>query len=121
MKTLGAVFGQDAARNPDFAGIGLHYLDNKGYSANQLMALALEARLGQQLQDFDAVVNLLYTNVVGMAPDAATRDSFVQLLSSGQYSAASLGLLAADTELNQVRVGLMGQAIEPLEYHPQVS
>jgi len=121
MKTLGAVFGQDVARNPDYAGIALHYLDDKSYSATQLIGLALEARLGPLLQDANAVVNLLYTNVVGAAPDAATLSSFVQLIASGQYSAVSLAMMAAETELNQVRVGLTGQLIAPLEYHPQDS
>ncbi|WP_153003450.1 hypothetical protein [Thiomicrospira sp. WB1] len=60
-KILGAVFGADAVTNQEYAGIGLHYLDN-GWPYEQLMGTALETALGQNASNED-VVTLLYENL----------------------------------------------------------
>lgn len=116
LKILGAVFGPEAIHNRAYAGIGLHYLDQLGYSEDQLMALALDARLGARLSDPSEVVRLLYTNVVGSAPHAQALQDYVALLQSGQHTATSLAMMAAHTELNLARVGLLGAVSTPLEY-----
>ena len=116
-KILGAVFGRTAVSNAQFAGIGLHYLDDLNYSYASLMQLAINARLGTQASSAQ-VVDLLYTNVVGVAPDAVTRKSFAELLDSGTYSVASLGMLAAETGLNQANINLTGLAQTGMEYLP---
>lgn len=113
-KTLGAVYGKDAIANTEFAGIGLLQLDN-GMNAETLMDIALTARLGDDYNDAD-LINLLYSNVVGEAPDQAEFDAYQALLDSGQVNHAQLGLLAADHELNAANIDLVGLAESGLAY-----
>jgi Ca2+-binding RTX toxin-like protein len=94
-KILGAVFGQAAVGDRSFAGIGLNIADTSGMSYQQLMQLALDYRLGGGASN-EAVVDLLYTNVMGSAPDAGTQAYFVSWITSGSHTQASLGTLAAD-------------------------
>jgi hypothetical protein len=55
---------------------------------------------------------------VGQAPDAATRKSFTDLLDNGTFTVGGLGVVAADTELNQTNINLMGLVQTGLEYLP---
>ena len=114
-KTLGAVFGKTAIANKEYVGIGLHCVDDLHYNYGDLMQLAISTRLGPNATNVQ-VVDLLYTNVVGQAPDAATRKSFVDLLDNHTYTVASLGVLAADTDLNKANINLVGLAQTGLEY-----
>lgn len=116
-KTLGAVFGKSALTNKEYAGIGLHFIDDLNYTYLDLMQLAINARLGSN-PSHDQVVDLLYTNVVGTAPDSATRKSFTDLLDNHTYTIASLGLMAADTLQNSVNINLVGLQETGLEYIP---
>jgi hypothetical protein len=116
-KTLGVVFGKDAVANKYFVGIGLHFVDALNFSYPSLMELAINARLGANATNAQ-VVDLLYTNVVGQAPDAATRKTFTDLLDNGTFTVGGLGVLAADTELNKVNINLVGLAQTGLEYTP---
>lgn len=106
-KILGAVFGKTAVTNQQYVGIGLQYLDS-GTSYQDLMQLALGVKLGTDINDATKVVNLLYNNVIGSAPDQATLATYVGLLNSHQYTAASLGVLAADTSFNSANIDLIG-------------
>lgn len=119
LKVLGAVFGAEATRNTVYAGIGMQLLEHKGYSADQLMALALEARLGPQANNPQALVQLLYTHVVGSAPSPAQAEPYEQMLKSGAHTPVSLAWLAANTELNLAQVGLVGGVFQGLEFTPQ--
>jgi hypothetical protein len=114
-KTLGAVFGKSAITNKDYAGIGLHFVDDLHYNYADLMQLAINARLGANPSS-NQVVDLLYTNVVGQAPDANTRKAFADLLDNHTFTVASLGVLAADTDLNKANINLVGLAQTGLEY-----
>ena len=116
-KTLGAVFGKSAVANKQYAGIGLHFVDDLNYSYSNLMQLAINARLGANPTN-GQVVDLLYTNVVGQTPGKADRDYFVGLLDNHTFSVASLGVLAADTDLNKANINLTGLAQTGLEYLP---
>ena len=118
-KTLGAVFGKDAINNKSFVGIGLHFVDELNFTYPSLMELAINARLGAN-PTHAQVVDLLYTNVVGQAPDAVTRKTFTDLLDNGTFTVGGLGVLAADTELNQTNIKLVGLAQTGLEYVPYV-
>lgn len=113
-KLLGAVFGPAEISNQAYVGIGLSFLDG-GMSYLDLMQLAINARLGFNASNA-SVVNLLYTNVVGSEPGASDLALFTGLLDSGVFTQASLGVLAADTDLNAVAIGLMGLAETGLEY-----
>ena len=114
-KILGAVFGASSVSNQQYVGIGLSYLDG-GMSYQDLMQLALTAKLGAGVNDPTQVVNLLYTNVVGVAPDQASLNSFVGLLISHVYTTASLGVMAADTSLNTTNINLVGLAQTGIDY-----
>jgi hypothetical protein len=61
---------------------------------------------------------LLYTNVIGQAPDTATRKVYTDLLDNQTYTVASLAVLAADTEYNKANVNLIGLAQTGLAYLP---
>jgi FG-GAP-like repeat len=116
-KTLGAVFGKSAISNKEYAGIGLYFSDELNYSYLDLVHLAINARLGAN-PTHAQVVDLLYTNVVGQAPDAVTRKSYTDLLDNKTFSVGSLGVLAADTDLNKANINLVGLAQTGLEYFP---
>jgi len=116
LQILGAVFGADAIHNKAYAGIGLHYLDQLNFTATELMALALNVRLGEQAANPAEVVRTLYQNVVGVLPTASVQQEFVGLIESGQHTPVSLAMLAAQTSLNLTQVGLMGTPAVPLEY-----
>lgn len=115
-KILGAVFGVAAVSNREYAGIGLKLLDS-GISYEALMQLALDTALGANASP-TAVVNLLYTNVVGTAPSAADRDYFVSLLNNKTYTPAGLGVMAADTDLNTTHINLAGLVETGLAFIP---
>jgi hypothetical protein len=116
-KVLGAVFGRTAVAKPQFVGIGLHFLDEVGSDYAGLMQLAINARLGAT-PSHKEVVDLLFTNVVGQPPDAATRKAFTDLLDNGTFTLGGLGVLAADTELNKSNINLVGLIKTGLEYLP---
>lgn len=109
-KVLGAVFGPSSVGNASYVGIGLRYLDG-GTSYAELMALALGAVLPASASNAD-VVGLLYKNVVGVAPTAAQAQAYVDALDNKTYSQAQLGLMAADTAINQANVGLTGVLLQ---------
>ena len=115
-RLLGAVFGVAEVRNAAYAGIGLRYLDG-GTTPLALAQLAIEARLGVAASHAD-VVQVLYTNVAGQAPDATTLRYYTDLLDSGTYTQASLTLMAAQHELTAQRIDLTGLASSGLEYLP---
>ncbi len=116
-KVLGAVFGAASVRNLDFVGIGLHFMDDAGYSAESLMQLALQARLGSQASH-GQVVDLLYTQVMQEPPTPDVRQGFVDWLDSGQETVASLGVMAAETVFNRANIDLVGLARTGLAYLP---
>lgn len=116
-KVLGAVFGAASVRNLDFVGIGLHFMDDAGYSAESLMQLALQARLGSQASHAQ-VVDLLYTQVMQEPPTPDVRQGFVDWLDSGQETVASLGVMAAETAFNRANIDLVGLARTGLAYLP---
>lgn len=114
-KTLGAVFGKESVANKTFVGIGLNFLDS-GMSTEALMQFAINAALGENATDHNAVVDLLYENVVGIAPSPTDKTHFVGLLDSGVHTIASIGMLAADSTLNEENIDLVGLSQTGLEY-----
>jgi methionine-rich copper-binding protein CopC len=99
VKTLGAVFGASMASNEGYIGIGIGLLDG-GMETLPLMQLALNAALGTSSPSNAAVVDLLYTNLVGAHPGAADMTYFTGLIQSGEFTQASLALMAAEHPLN---------------------
>jgi hypothetical protein len=114
VKILGSVFGATFVSNKQFVGIGLQFLDG-GMSYSDLMKLAIDTRLGAGASN-TAVVNLLYTNVVGSAPGKADLDHFVGLLDSHTVTISGLGIMAADTALNTTNINIIGLAQTGIEF-----
>ena len=115
-KILGAVFGRAAVANKAYAGIGLSLLDG-GMLYLDVMKVALNAHLGPNPSN-ETVVTVLYTNVVGFAPSAEALAHYTGLLQSGQYTHATLGMLAAETPDNSNSINLTGLAASGLDYIP---
>lgn len=115
-RTLGAVFGKDAVKDPNYVAIGLSYAD-QGLTAPQLMQFAIDVRLQAAASSHAAVVDLLYTNVTGSAPSAEQAQPFVDMLQSGA-SVASLGVMASEAASNLDRIGFTGLVQSGLAYLP---
>ncbi|HSW07595.1 calcium-binding protein [Aquabacterium sp.] len=113
-RLLGAVFGANQVSNEVYAGIGLGLLDD-GMSYGDLAELAIHAALGEDIDNAD-LVELLYTNVVGEAPDAATTAALVQMIVDGAFTQGSLTVFAANHPLNAESIDLVGLAETGLAY-----
>ncbi|WP_395702295.1 hypothetical protein [Aquabacterium sp.] len=111
---LGAVFGPASVANLQYAGIGVMLLDT-GVSNNDLMQLALDAKLGGGFSAA-AEIGLLYQNLLGQAPSADELAFWTAALNSGQYTAVSLAQMAANLDLNAANIGLAGLADTGLAY-----
>ena len=117
-KVLGAVFGPIVvSTNPTLVGIGLYCMDDLGDSLQDLMGLALQARLGSSPSSAQ-VVDLLYANVVGSAPQASVRQHFTDLLDQHKLTAVELAVQAAQTTENAARIELTGLLQTGLDYLP---
>ena len=115
-RIAGAVYGAAALADGDLVGSLLHFAD-AGVSYEQLVAGALADRLGTDATHAQ-VVDLLHTNLVGVAPDAATAAYFVGLLESGEETQASLAMMAADLALNAQNIGLATLSDSGLAFTP---
>lgn len=111
---LGAVFGRDSVNNPAFVGIGLTLLDG-GMSFEALTQLAMDVRLGAG-HTTAQMVDLLYTNVVGVTPSPEVNKSFADLVDGGSLTATQLGVIAAIHGANQANVNLVGLAATGLPF-----
>jgi Ca2+-binding RTX toxin-like protein len=113
---IAAVFGPGVIQDEHMVGLALQELD-AGTSFQDLVQLALEARLGPD-PTHRAVVDLLFTNVVGVAPSATQEATFVALLDFGQFSEAGLGAIAAQHPLNlaNINIDLLASTGLPFEW-----
>ena len=102
-KIIGALFGKDAVRIKEYVGVGLAQLD-AGATLDSLLSLAVQARFSGE-PTAPELVNVLYTNVVGVAPAQADLQHYVDLLNSGTYTPVSLVGMASDTSLNLFNIG----------------
>ena len=117
-KLFGIVLGKDNWDNKEFIGIGLGIVDNTVISFEALMDLAFEAVLGPSPTN-KAVVNLIYNSLSGQSPSEGELNALTaDLLDSGAFTQGSLGVLAAEHELNTTNIGLVGLADTGLEYLP---
>ncbi|MBL8360417.1 MAG: Ig-like domain-containing protein [Rubrivivax sp.] len=113
---LGAVFGPASVGNAAYVGIGLGLAD-AGMTFEALAGYALQARFGEN-PGSSALVQALYTNVVGAAPSADALAYYVGLLDSHQLTPVDLGVLAAQHPLNLANIDLVGLADSGLVYGP---
>lgn len=96
--TLGAVFGPDSVQNRDYVGIGLTLVDG-GMGYEELAQYALDRALGPNA-DSEAIVNLLYGNVMYSPTPQQALDYYTGLLDTGEVTPGWLGVYAAETVQN---------------------
>jgi hypothetical protein len=113
-KVIGAVFGGGAVADAGLVAVGLSVEDSGNFSLEQLSQLAVNARLGAGASNA-AVVDLLFTNLVGHAPSAAEAAPFVQMLEHGT-SVGALAAMAAEHPLNLGHIDLVGLSANGLAY-----
>ncbi len=106
VKVLGAFFGPAAVDDRALVGVGLSLADG-GMGLQDLTAAALSYRLGERPSNAQ-IVDLLYTNVVGVAPTPAQRAEFTVLLDNGTLTPVGLGQLAAEHPLNLQNIDFVG-------------
>jgi hypothetical protein len=116
VKTLGLVFGPDAATIPAYVGICLDRLDNQGQTPVQLMHDALAIRLGADAQITAKVVSFLYESLTSIVPSKEEQDVYVRWIDSGAYTIDSLAVYASNLSLNNVTAQLTGLAISGVAY-----
>ncbi len=114
-RILGAVFGSAAVADRNYVAIGLTYADS-GMSYDALMQLALNVRLGASAGNHGALVDLLYANVIGGTPSVSDHNYYAGLLDTASLTPVSLGVMAANSSLNAVNIGLTGLAQVGLDY-----
>lgn len=103
-KLIGAVFGAGSVANTSYVAIGLSYLDN-GTSYADLAALAIDAAGAKSPEQ---ITSLLWNNVVGSAPTADQILPYIMDMKNGVTTVGTLGVLAADTSINQENIDLVG-------------
>jgi len=118
-KILGALWGKESVENPTFVGIVLHYLDS-GVAYEALLDLALGAILGANKTN-EAIVELVYTNLVGVAPTDAVTKELASYMDSGAYSQAGFARAIADLDLNATNINLVGLTETGLQYAEYVA
>ena len=118
-KILGALWGKESVENPTFVGIVLHYLDS-GVAYEALLDLALGAILGTNKTN-EAIVELVYTNLVGVAPTDAVTKELSGYMDSGAYSQAGFARAIADLDLNATNINLVGLTDTGLQYAEYVA
>jgi Ca2+-binding RTX toxin-like protein len=123
---LGAVAGPLALSNASVVGNFLNYfstplagggLPSLQDGANVLFGLNIVRDLAGGAGNAD-LARLLYTNIVGSAPDAATLAAYTSLLDSHAFTQAQLLATAAALPANQTHVGLTGLAATGMPYLP---
>lgn len=117
-KTLSLVFGKEAVSVPAYVGICLDFLDNKNYSAIQLMQEALKIRLGANASDAGQVVDFLYGRLMGVPPNQETKNVYVSWIVNQTHTIESLAVYASELSLNPVVADLVGLATTGLSYTP---
>ena len=119
-RIIGALFGKDTLSRVDLVGIGLKLLDG-GTSYADLVALAVRtdffASLAGSHSNTD-FVKAVYQNVVGAPAPSDALAFYVGALERGEFTQASLGLLACNLDLTAQQIDLVGLAAHGIEYLP---
>lgn len=119
-QVLRALFGPASLARADYVGIGLSLLDS-GTPVADVVALVLQSPVFLQAAGSGShadIVRLVYTNVVGSAPDAQELAYYAGLLDDGSITPEALALLACQSPLNATSVELVGLLDSGLAYVP---
>lgn len=117
-KAIGALYGPKALKDPDVVARHLRDLDS-GLQYQTLIADIVESAAFRTLAGSSSnsdFVKLVYKNVVGIDPSEFEFNYYVNLLNSGAYTQASLALLACETDVNKIRVDLIGLSVSGLSF-----
>ncbi len=110
-KATGVVFGSENVKSKEHIGFGLGLVDS-GTSYEELLGTMLDKAGAKTPQQ---VVDLLWTNTVGIPPTVELTRACFDLLQSGMTE-AQLGVLAAETDIYQANINLVGLFQTGLEY-----
>ncbi len=115
VRIIGAAFNAPTIQQkPDWVGAGLQLFDG-GKSMLEVCQLVLGV-MGNPTNT--AFVNTVYQNLVGVLPSVGERDYYVGLLqgSGGSMTQAELLMLAANADVNAVRINLVGLQQSGVEF-----
>jgi Ca2+-binding RTX toxin-like protein len=115
-RILGAVFGSSSVSNANYAGIGLFYLDGGTMDYEALMVLAIGVT---GASSNEAIVSLLWHNLMGSEPTLEEAQPYVNMLDNHEMSIGQLGVFAADTSINATNIDLTGIEHAGLQYDIQ--
>jgi hypothetical protein len=117
-KLIGVILGGQWVSNVYIAGLALSILDS-GSTPSQLAKLGLDSAMFVGMagsagnKDF---YNLVYKNVHGVLPDAATLQSALAQLDSGAKTQADMVLQMLDTTQNLKNIDLVGIQLHGFDY-----
>jgi hypothetical protein len=117
VKIIGSLLGPKFIEDKPLVGIVLGLLD-QNYTKTQIASLGLSTPLYQSLagsasnEDF---VKYVFNNVVGRPPKPDELNTYLSMLSQGSTQ-AELAVLAGDTELNALRIDLVGLVQHGIAY-----
>ena len=117
VKIIGSLLGPKFIEDKALVSVVLGLLD-QNYTKTQIASLGLSTPLYQSLagsasnEDF---VKYVFNNVVGRPPQTDELNTYLSMLSQGSTQ-AELAVLAADTELNALRIDLVGLVQHGIAY-----
>ncbi len=115
---IGAVLGHASLQDKQLVGQLLPFFDS-GVTLQQAADILVNNGIMASLAggaDNKSLVDLVYSNVIGHAPDPASEASLQGLLDSHQYSQAEFLYAIAASSFNQTNVNLVGLANTGLEF-----
>ncbi len=115
-KLIGAIYGAESVADAKLVAIGLSEFD-RGTSPDDLAALAIKEAGANSPEQ---IVSLLWNNVTGTPPTAEQAQPYIDDLNNGNYSAGTLGFLAAETPSNEANIDLVGLQETGLTFDPLV-
>jgi hypothetical protein len=118
VRLIGAAFG--VGYIAEYSGVGVELFDG-GYGMVQVAQLALQTNLFLSLAGSTSnvdFVNAVYEHVVGALPTPGVRDHYVGLLqgSGGTMTQAELLVFAAQNQMNETNINLVGLQQTGLEF-----
>ena len=116
-KLIGALLGPTYVKDKALAGIVINLLDQK-YSSDTIAKLGIATPLFLSMAGSSSntdFVKQVFTNVVGRAPIPSESSTYVNMLDAGTPQ-STLALMAAQTDLNAVRINLVGLIQHGLEF-----
>ncbi len=116
-KLIGALLGPTFVKDKVLAGIVINLLD-QNYSSDAIATLGIATPLFLNMAGSSSntdFVKQVFTNVVGRAPTPSESSTYVNMLDAGT-SQSALAVMAAHTDLNAVRINLVGLIQHGLDF-----